>query len=131
MTKIFVDTDVLIDYSKGHDRHLEKLLNEQIQGNFELFINPIVVAEFLTDRNLKDNKKKLTKALEFLNLFSIRDIGRKIGTTAGELLREEKTSFIGDALIAATCINSKLQLATNNKRHFSKIPGLTFYSDTP
>ncbi|HBL51999.1 MAG: hypothetical protein A3D24_03175 [Candidatus Blackburnbacteria bacterium RIFCSPHIGHO2_02_FULL_39_13] len=126
MTKIFVDTDVLIDYSKGRSRSFEKLLDKQLKGKLELFINPVVVAEFMTDKNLKD-KEKLSKALEFLGLFQTLDLGKNAGVIAGDLLREQKTSFIGDALIAANCLNSKLQLATNNKKHFSKITQLVLY----
>jgi len=51
MDKVLVDTNVLIDYSKGKDASLGRLLEKQKQVKVELFVNPIVVTEFLTDKN--------------------------------------------------------------------------------
>lgn len=126
MTKVFIDTDILIDYSKGHSRLLESLLEKQSQKQLELWVNPIVIAEFFTDSNLR-HKEKLEKAKDFFGLFRVIEINKKIGFLAGELLREEKVNFIGDALIAATCIFGKIHLITGNKKHFSKISGLDFF----
>lgn len=126
MKPIFVDTDILIDYSKGHSRFLETLLAGQERGETELFINPVVVAEFMTDRSLRDEKKRLL-AQEFLQLFSIKDVTKSVGIVAGELLREGLAGFLGDAMIAATCTVNKFQLATNNVKHFNKIPSLQLY----
>lgn len=128
MIKIFVDTDILIDYSKGCGRLLEKLLREQKEGKIELCLNPVVIAEFFTDRNLK-NKDKFAQACDFFNFFSVIEVNKKIGLLAGELLRENKTSFLGDALIAATCLSANLKLATGNQKHFAKIKNLEFYPD--
>lgn len=123
MKNILVDTDILIDYSKGYSQELENLLEQQEKGEVHLYVNPVITAEFLTDQNLKANEK-MTRALAFLNLFGMKEISKKMGILAGEFLRNAKTSFLGDALIAATCIVAGLQLATGNKKHFSKIPEL-------
>ena len=121
--KILVDTDVLIDYSKGHSRHLETLLQKQKEGSIELFINPVIIAEFLTDHSLQ-TKGREEKAMEFLNLFSVVDLSKKIGVTAGRLLRTKKSVFLGDALIGATCLIHDYTLATGNTKHFTGIPNL-------
>ena len=126
MTKIFVDTDILIDYSKGYSQFLENLLEKQDQKQLELWVNPIVIAEFFTDSNLR-NKEKLEKAKDFFGFFRVIEINKKIGLLAGEFLREEKVNFMGDALIAATCILEKIHLVTGNKKHFSKISSLDFF----
>ncbi len=128
MKPIFVDTDILIDYSKGHSRFLETLLAGQERGESELFINPVVVAEFMTDRLLRD-KKKRAQAMDFLQLFSFKDVTKSVGSVAGELLREGQIAFLGDAMIAATCIICGFQLATRNAKHFSKIPPLHVYRE--
>ncbi len=126
MTPIFVDTDILIDYSKGHGRALESLLAKQEQGDVELYINPVVMAEFFTDRSLRDERIK-TKAQEFLQLFSLKEITKQIGLMAGDLLRDEKANHLGDAMIAATCIVYHLLLVTRNTKHFRNISSLQFY----
>jgi len=126
MIKVLVDTDVLIDYSKGHNQILGVLLEKQDNNELELWINPVVLAEFFNDIHLK-KKDVLEKAMEFVSLFRIAEIGKKTGLLAGEILRERKANFLGDALIAGTCISEKLLLATGNKKHFSEISGLEFY----
>lgn len=126
MTKVFIDTDILIDYSKGHNKLLENLLEKQTPKQLELWVNPIVIAEFFTDSSLR-NKKKLEKAKDFFGFFRVIEINKKIGLLAGEFLRERKVNFIGDALIAATCILGKMHLITGNKKHFSKISELDFF----
>lgn len=126
MLKILVDTDVLIDYSKGYAGTLEELFESQAKAQAELFINPVVIVEFYTDQKLK-NKHRREKAGEFLRFFKVVNISGKIGSLAGELLRENRVSFLGDALIAATAITEKLKLATRNKKHFQNVPDLEFY----
>lgn len=126
MLKILVDTDVLIDYSKGFAGILEELFEKQAKSQVELFINPVIIAEFYTDKKLK-NKQGRDKAGEFLSFFKVINISEKIGARAGELLRENRVLFLGDALIAATAITEKLKLATRNKKHFQNVQGLEFY----
>lgn len=126
MLKVLVDTDVLIDYSKGYAGTLEELFESQAKTQVELFINPVIIAEFYTDKKLK-NKRRREKAGEFLRFFKTVNISGKIGGKAGELLRENRVAFLGDALIAATAITEKLKLATRNKKHFKSVSGLEFY----
>jgi predicted nucleic acid-binding protein len=126
MLKVLVDTDVLIDYSKGYSGTLEELFNSQAKSQAELFINPVIIAEFYTDKKLK-NKHRREKAAEFLRFFKIANISGKVGSLAGELLRENRVSFLGDALIAATAVTEKLKLATRNRKHFKNVPDLEFY----
>jgi len=123
MDKILVDTNVLIDYSKGKDALLGRLLEKQKQMKVELFVNPIIVAEFLTDRNCQ-KPTVLDKANEFLRLFSFVSIGKRESVLAGELLRTGAIDFIGDAFIGATCLVNELSLYTKNQKHFKKIKRL-------
>lgn len=127
--KIFIDTDILIDFSKKKGLFLQDLLNAQSRGRTVLHINPVVLAEFLTDDNLK-KQKNLQKILQFLGLFTMIDISKEMGILAGEFLREKKLPYVADALIAATCIDKGLQLATRNRKHFSKIKKLAFCNIT-
>lgn len=126
MQKIFVDTDILIDYSKGYSQILDKYIKEQENGKIQLYINPVVVTEFFTDKNLENPKKQAT-AIEFFSVFNQIDITKKIGLLAGKILRENQTSFLGDALVAATCIIHDLYLVTGNTRHFKNIKGLKLF----
>lgn len=125
MKRIFIDTNILIDYSKGYENVLRKLLTDT-DPDLELCINPIVIAEFFSDRNLK-KRNKYQEAKEFIGLFQTLDTTRDIGILAGSYIAEQKAVYIGDSLIAATCVIEQCDLYTSNTKDFSKIPKLKFY----
>ena len=126
MNKVLVDTDVLIDFTKGHDRALAALLARQYDGQMELYITPINITEFLNDTALVKSGK-LAEAKEFLRLFSVCDTTSAIGITAGEYLRNGTVAFLGDAIIAATSVSLELPLLTRNTKHFAKVPKMVFF----
>lgn len=126
MKKILVDTDVLIDYSKGYDRLLGELFVKQQKGLVELYISPVNIAEYTTDKQLNDPKRR-EQAAAFLDFFTIQEISRAVGFLAGSYLREGKTNYLGDALIAACAVEFDMTIVTRNKRHFRNIPGLSFF----
>ena len=111
MKKILVDTDILIDYSKGYDRSLGTLLERQTKGEIELFVTPVNITEFMTDKSLSDSKRR-EKAVAFLDLFTVKETGKAIGLLAGQYLREGKTDYLGDSIIAATAVSGVMILAT-------------------
>lgn len=126
MIKIFVDTDVLIDHSKSKSDLLIYLLKKQTEQKAELFINAAVITEFVTDKSL-DNAVNFKKAEDLLKFFTVISLDQKVGYKAGEIKRKKTTEFLGDALVAATCLIHDLQLATRNIKHFKKIKDLKFY----
>ncbi|MEK7597079.1 MAG: PIN domain-containing protein [Patescibacteria group bacterium] len=126
MKKIFIDTDIIISFTKGHAIFLKELIKEQRNNKIELIINPVVVAEFFTDKNLSNNKK-YQQAVRLFQNFTVLIINKQIGFITGELLRNSLTVAIGDAIIAATCLENKLELITNNQKDFKKVKGLNFY----
>lgn len=126
MKKIFIDTNIIISYTKGYFPYLKKLIEKQKKGNVVLFVNPVVVAEFFTDKNL-NNSKKINLAKNFFHNFTSLPINNAIGIIAGELLRNNSTVAIGDAIIAATCIENNLEIMTNNQKDFKKVKGLKFF----
>ena len=129
MKKVFVDTNILIDYSKGFDKTLEKLLLLQNENKLQIFINPVVVAEFFNDKNL-NTPKKLEKAQRFFSFFNIKEITKETGFIAGELLRTKQVDFFADALIASTCIENGFEFLTKNKKDFKKVNQLRFFTGT-
>lgn len=125
MRKILIDTDVLINFTKGRDDFLKSFLEMQKARQAELLVNGVVLAEFFTDRNLK-KRESMQKAEDFFGLFKALEIDRKTGLKAGELLREGKINFLGDALIAASCLIHQAELLTQNEKHFKNVEGLKF-----
>ena len=125
MKKIFVDTNIIIDYTKGFDKSLSNLFLLQKQNLVKIFVNSIVIAEFFNDKNLK-NKEDLDRANRLFQFFTVLELTGKSGFLAGKFLRTNRVSFIADALIAATCLENKLELMTNNQKDFKKVKGLKF-----
>lgn len=126
MKKVFIDTNIIIDYTKGYGKDLLNLFALQEENQSELFVNPIVLAEFYADRNLL-TKKNLLRINSLFQMFSIVNLSKEIGLLAGKLLRTEQILFIADALIAATCLQHDLLLATNNKKDFSRVKNLRLF----
>jgi|SRR3989339_359953 len=127
MKKIFIDTNILIDYSKGYGLKLKPLLEMQVEDLAHLYINTIIIVEYMNDYNLT-NKEMITKSEKFLQKFNLIDINKNIAYITANLLRTKQISYIGDAIIAATCIENKLELFTNNQKDFRKVKGLKFFN---
>lgn len=121
MKKALVDTNILIDFSKNKGKLLEEYIKNE--DNWELWINPVIVAEFLNDKWLI-SKTKQKKAEEFIGLFKCRGINKEEGIKTGGLIRSGQVDYLGDALIAASCLVGKISLLTKNQRHFKKVKGL-------
>jgi len=126
MKNVFIDTNILIDYSKGFGTKLKPLLDEQKENLVHLYINPIIIIEYMNDYNLI-NKEKVLKAEKFLQNFILIDVNKNIAYITTNLLRTKQISYIGDALISATCLDNGLELMTNNQKDFKKVKGLNFY----
>lgn len=123
MKHIFIDTNILIDYSKGYIDNLKDLFQLQSQNKATLYINPLVIMEFTADQKLS-NKELENKAEKFLLFFNILPVTAKTGFIAGQLHRTSQVEFVGDALIAATCLEHNLELSTRNEKHFKNVVGL-------
>ena len=117
---LLVDTNILIDFSKGQSQLLGKYLTAE---EWQLAVNPVIVAEFVNDQWLVNPERK-RKAEEFIDLFAHVDLTKKIGFKTGELIRTGQADYLGDALIAATCLTGKMPLLTRNQKHFKKVKGL-------
>lgn len=126
MKKILIDTNIIIDYTKGFGKNLIELFRLKEKKQLELFVNPVVLAEFYADKNLL-KPKEIELINKLFQTFSIIDISKDIGLLTGTLLRTGQVVFIGDALIAATCLQHNLLLSTNNKKDFMKVKELNFY----
>lgn len=124
--RILIDTDVLIDYSKGFSDRLEKLLQASQTGEMDLSISPVNIAEFLNNKDLKSESIR-EKGKAFLKLFRVEPLDRETGERAGDLLRQGKAMYLGDALIAAACLQKNLLLMTRNKKHFLDVKDLNFF----
>jgi tRNA(fMet)-specific endonuclease VapC len=126
MISHLIDTDRIIDFLKGDEKTVEKLISLLDEG---LAVSVISLAELYEGVYGSDNPEKSMKGLnDFLTNVTILDvdseISRVFGNKRASLRKEGKLIDNFDLLIAATCMHYDITLITNNTRHFEKIEGL-------
>lgn len=120
MNGILVDTDVLIDFLRGHEaaRDFVAQLPEQV------FVSAITVAELHVGVR---NGKERVALTEFLGTLEPLPLDAETAAEGGLLRRDYGSSHgvgLNDALIAATALRHKLELATLNRKHYPMVQAL-------
>ena len=122
-SRILVDTDIIIKVYRG-DKEKHKTLTP-IQDN--LAISVITALELMAGAK---NKKRQIEVSKTIKAYFFFDITAAIGARAFTLVKKYglmHTIGIADALIAATAIENKLQLYTDNVSDYEFIKELKFY----
>ena len=117
MTQYLLDTDVLIDFSKGLEPVTSQLL-AWIDGTDVVAVCAISVAEFSSGLT----PDQAARAQRFLALLSYWDIGRDAAMRAGQdrysLARRGLSITTTDALLAALARERRATLVTSNLKDF-------------
>jgi hypothetical protein len=121
MTKsILLDTDVLVDFLRGHSKALA-FVNAQSD---RIILSSIVVAELYA--GVKGDAEQV--ALEdFISLFRVIPVDAKIAKTGGLYKRDYAKSHgvgLADAILAATAEAENAELKTLNTKHYPMLKGL-------
>ena len=112
-----IDTDVLIDYLRGHPRAVAFIsaLPDTV------YISSIAVAELHV--GVREGRERVALA-DLLSTLSCLDVSAEIAQQAGLLRRDFGRSHgvgLNDAIIAATALAHGLQLCTLNVKHFPSL----------
>lgn len=121
---LIVDTDVLIDYSRGIEKAKERIV--ELDREYHLAISVITQLELMVGCNNKQDFKHLKN---FLRNFEIIPLNSKISFQAVELFEKFRLShgvLIPDMLIASTAISYDAPLLSKNMKDYRFIKGLTF-----
>ena len=124
--KLLVDTDILIDVSRGITIAINRLQSEAI--NSTLAISTITQMELIVGCR---NKIELQNLEKFLQRYVIIKINEFITDKAIELLKKYRLShglLIPDGLIAATAIVINVPLLSKNQRDYHFISELNLLS---
>lgn len=111
MADVLVDTDVFVDHLRG--------AAELKVGRHRLHYSVITRAELFAGSSGTDLVVQLLGPLREVAVD--RDIAERAGR-----VRREAGIRLPDALIAATAIERKLELASRNTRDFERVRGLRF-----
>ena len=117
MSGVLVDTDVLIDFLRGFA--LAKTFIERLSS--PIYISAITVAELHV--GVRNGKERATLTT-FLDSLEILPLDAETAANGGLLRRDYGKSHgvgLNDALIAATTLKHKLQLATLNAKHYPMV----------
>ena len=117
---ILIDTDVLIDFLRGHDKAVA-FVNEFFS---RIILSPIVVAELYA--GVKGNAE-LTVLEDFISLFRVVPLTAEIAKIGGLYKRDFGKSHgvgLADAILAATADKEKAELRTLNVKHYPMFGGL-------
>lgn len=117
MSRLLLDTTVLIDLSKGSGRVLDTL-QSLVDTGWTLGVCAVSVAEFLAGVP----RPRRAQTEWWLANFEYWDISREAAVLAGtlrhDLARQGRAFHIPDALMAATAIIIDAVLLTNNVKDY-------------
>ena len=121
---IVADTDVLIDFLRGHGPVADRISLEVEQG---LSTTTVTVFELRVGSIGSPSRQKavdtLVSALKILPLDP--HSARTAADIKGDLQSTGRTMGMADALIAGICVQHRGILLTRNRRHFEGIDRLT------
>ena len=117
---LLLDTDVLVDFLRGHDKAVS-YVKEQAE---RVVLSTIVLAQLYAGVKTDEELAKLDR---FASLFPVADVTRGLARQGGLYKRDyHRTHGVGlaDAIAAATAESEGAELATLNTRHYPMFKGL-------
>lgn len=120
MSRLLIDTDVLIDFLRGLEQAKDFIASLPEQA----YVSAITVAELHVGVR---NGKERAVLTEFLDTLDTIALDAETAANGGLLRRDYGKSHgvgLNDALIAATAINKRLQLVTLNEKHYPMVKNL-------
>ena len=115
-----IDTDVLIDVTKGKEAAMNYL--DRLPEDWSISV--VTAMELVAGAR---DRREIGKIDEFLEAIPMVALSPGVGTKAYELLKGYAKSHglrIFDAIIAAAAIEGGKTLVTRNQKHFRMIPDL-------
>jgi hypothetical protein len=122
---VLVDSDVLIEVSRGRDQDILTKWGELSESDSPILYSPVTAAELWAGARPREHEalEKLFRALHCV------PIDNATGQLAGGYLRQFRSSHnveLGDALIAAAAALNGADLWTRNRKHYP-MKELTFF----
>ena len=114
---IFVDSDILIEVSRGHNLTIRSIWESLCESDTIIFYSPVSAAELWAGARLNEFDS-ITELFESLDCIPIE---YPIGEQAGTFMRTFGKSHnlkLGDALIAASVVLTESALWTRNRKHY-------------
>ncbi|MBN1317889.1 MAG: type II toxin-antitoxin system VapC family toxin [Anaerolineales bacterium] len=117
---VLLDTDVLIDYLRGHHKAVDLVT----ACSSQIILSAIVVAELYAGVK---GEKELRILDNFISLFRIVPVSVEIARAGGLYKKEYAPSHgvgLADGILAATAVAEQAEFKTLNVKHYPMIKGL-------
>ena len=114
---ILVDTDILIDFLRGHEQAVSFVNRESDR----IILSSIVVAELYAGVRGGEGDAEQTTLERFLSLFRVVHVTAAIARLGGLYRRDHGKSHgisLADAVVAATATLENAELKTLNVKHY-------------
>lgn len=116
MAPYLLDSDILIDFLRGHEK--ARLLISEFESAEEIpLISTVSVAELVA--GMRPGEKEATE--KFLILLEKIPVSESMARLAGSFLRTYRKTHgleLGDALVAGTAVATATTLVTRNVKHY-------------
>jgi len=124
---VCLESDFLIEFIRKKPEAVSKMVELEKTGQL-LSITPVTAAELFEGAFLSKETGSILSLEELLATFQMLDFDLFAAKKAGQLMAglSKEGQKIGDldTLTAAIALRHDQALATRNKKHFSKVPGL-------
>jgi tRNA(fMet)-specific endonuclease VapC len=121
---IIADTDVLIDFLRGHEPVSETIALELRRG-----LSTTVISAFELWSGSVGSSKRESAVSTLLDALSLVPLSARAARQAADIRHslqiQGRSMGMADALIAGICLEQRAALLTRNHKHFENIPGLT------
>ncbi|MCW5848899.1 MAG: PIN domain-containing protein [Anaerolineae bacterium] len=126
MADLLLDTDILIDTSRGVPEAVEFLQRGMAQS--VVGISTVTQLELVIGCRNRTEQRRVER---FLQRFEVVRLNELVADRAVDLIRQYRLShglLLADALIAATALSLNIPLATKNQRDYRFVTGLHLLS---
>lgn len=127
MNKLILDTSVIIDFLRREEK--DKSLLYKISDE-DLYISIITHTELFSGKSIWEKNVARDALEKVLHEITILPLERDISETAGRFKAHNHNISLIDCIIAATALNSSLELVTLNIKDFEKIKELKLFDSS-
>ena len=125
MADILLDSDIIIEWLRGHQPEAGSLL-QLLESGHNLLWTPVSIAEIFAGAR----KSEIARIETLFLILETLPISTTIGRKAGYYVQKYSKSHgveLGDALIAASACVTRLSLWTLNRKHYP-MPEIRLFS---
>lgn len=128
MGKILIDTSIIIDHLRLKNKK-QTILYKLFQNKHDLFASILTHAESYAGKSIWEKESARNHLKNILAGITILPLEETTSVKAGEISARYNLDIV-DAIIAATSIIHKLDLATLNTKDFEKIDGIKLFKSS-